>query len=440
MDPLVNLRRPVPAELVSLLESQSGPAILLSPNYTVVATNAAYRNHYENDLVVGTSRCFEVSHGYATPCNENGESCPLQEAASTRRPARAFHVHQSPTGPEHVDVQLTPLLDEHGEISYFLEQVQVIEASSARAQGTFVGRSPAFMRVVELIQRAARFDVPVLVLGESGTGKELAAKALHGAGPRAGGPFVPVECSGLPEALFESELFGHARGAFTGADKAYTGLVEAAKGGTLFLDEIGDVPLSMQIKLLRLIESGTYRRVGETERRPLEARVVLATHRNLSLGVTEGWFRRDLFYRINAFPIELPPLRQRTGDLPLLVDAILESTGCRKRLGPAAMQWLEAHPLPGNVRQLRNLLERAHMLSDGDTITVAHLGSPDSLEPAPAGDVPGWAKPELRPLREVERAYLGWARDTFTGERSELAARLGLSERTLYRKLKGLDP
>ena len=421
---------------MSLLEAQPGPAILLSPTYRIVATNRAYRAHYADDLVLGSSRCFEVSHGYGSPCDENGESCPLKQALETRRPSRAFHVHQSPSGPEHVDVQLTPLFDERGEVSYFLEAVEVIDAASARGTGTFVGRSSAFTRVVELIQRAAKFEVPVLVLGESGTGKELAAKALHGAGPRATGPFVPVECSGLPEALFESELFGHARGAFTGAEKSHTGLVEAAKGGTLFLDEIGDVPLSMQIKLLRLIESGTYRRVGETERRPLEARVVLATHRDLSRGVREGWFRRDLYYRINAFPITLPPLRERRDDLPLLVDAILKTTGCDKRLDDAALRWLERQSLPGNVRELRNLLERAHMLADGDVISVRHL---DTLDGTTQPEDPGWARGEIRPLRDVEREYLIWARDNFEGERSELATKLGLSERTLYRKLKSLD-
>ena len=421
-----------------MLEAQPGPAILLSPTYRIVATNAAYRAHYTDELVLGSSRCFEISHGYTSPCDENGESCPLKQARETRRASRAFHIHQSPCGPEHVDVQLTPLFDERGEVSYFLEAVEVIDAASARGTGTFVGRSSAFTRVVELIHRAAKFDVPVLVLGESGTGKELAAKALHAAGPRATGPFVPVECSGLPEALFESELFGHARGAFTGAERSHAGLVEAAKGGTLFLDEIGDVPPSMQIKLLRLIESGTYRRVGETVRRPLEARVVLATHRDLSDGVREGWFRRDLYYRINAFPITLPPLRARREDLPLLVATLLESLGCDKRLDDDALKWLERHPLPGNVRELRNLLERANMLADCEVIGVAHLGTLGS-EREPTTDGARWARAEVRPLRDVEREYLAWARDNFEGERGELAAKLGLSARTLYRKLKSLE-
>lgn len=435
---LVTLRRPVPAELVPLLENQPGPAILLSPSYEIVATNRAYRDHYDNEVVLGKSRCFEVSHGYDSPCDENGESCPLRQATQTLRSARVFHVHQSPHGPEHVDVQLTPLLDDDGQVAFFLEQVQVIEAASAKGSGAFVGRSAAFMHVVELIQRAARFDVPVLVLGESGTGKELAAKALHAAGSRRGGPFVPVECSGFPEALFESELFGHTRGAFTGADKSHAGLVDAAKGGTLFLDEIGDVPPSMQIKLLRLIESSTYRRVGETQRRPLEARIVLATHRDLELGVREGWFRRDLFYRINAFPIELPPLRDRPGDLRLLVETILDSSGCTKRVHGGALAWLEQHPLPGNVRQLRNLLERAQMLADGDEIRLEHFdGLRPSVERGGEQNAPS-ARPEIRPLREVEREYLMWARDHFEGERSELATKLGLSERTLYRKLRSL--
>ncbi len=437
MDGLTKLTRPVPAELASLLESQPGPAILLSPSYRIVATNQAYKDHYDNDVVLGQSRCFEVSHGYASPCDENGESCPLSQARKTRRPARVFHVHQSAGGPEHVDVELIPLLDGHGGVSFYLERVTVIETASARGQGTFVGRSTAFNHVVELIQRASGGDTPILILGESGTGKELAAKALHAAGKRSKGPFVPVECSGLPDALFESELFGHARGSFTGAEADHTGLVEAARGGTLFLDEIGDVPLSMQVKLLRLIESGTYRRVGETERRPLEARIVLATHRDLSVGVIEGWFRSDLFYRINAFPIELPPLRRRRDDLPLLVDAILETIGSTKRLDRSAQEWLDRHPLPGNVRELRNLLERAVILCDDEQISAAHF---QGLGPQPSlrGET-AWTQAALRPLREIENEYLAWARDHFTGERSELAAKLGMSERTLYRRLRMLD-
>lgn len=433
MDELVPLRRPVPSELVAQLECKAGPAILLSSDYEIVATNQAYRDHYDNEIHLGTSRCYEVSHGYTTPCDDNGESCPLRQATDSRRRARVFHVHQSPAGPEHVDVQLTPIIDGEGDISYFIEEIRVLETTSAKT-GSFVGRSSAFMRVIELIERASGFDVPVLILGESGTGKELAAKALHAAGPQRNGPFVPVECSGLPDALFESELFGHTRGAFTGADRHHTGLVEAAKGGTLFLDEIGDVPLSMQIKLLRLIESGTYRRVGETERRPLEARIVLATHRNLERGIEEGWFRADLYYRINAFPIELPPLRERRDDLRLLVDAILTSSGCSKTLDERAFAWLQRHPLPGNVRQLRNLLERGQMLADEDTIRLEHFtASPQQLSteaPAPT---------KIRTLREVEREYLRWARDNFEGERSDLASKLGVSERSLYRKLKTLE-
>lgn len=427
------LRRPVPADVVSDLERKPDPAILLSLDYEIVATNQAYREHYDNEIILGTSRCYEVSHGYDTPCDDNGESCPLRQATASRGLARVFHVHQSAAGPEHVDVQLTPVIDGDGDITYFVEEIRVLETTDAKS-GSFVGRSSAFMRVIELIQRASGFNVPVLVLGESGTGKELAAKALHAAGPQREGPFVPVECSGLPDALFESELFGHTRGAFTGADRQHIGLVEAAKGGTLFLDEIGDVPLSMQVKLLRLIESGTYRRVGETQRQPLEARIVLATHRNLERGIEEGWFRPDLYYRINAFPIELPPLRERRGDLRLLVDAILASSGCAKTVDERAFAWLERQPLPGNVRQLRNLLERGQMLADEDTIRLEHFtGATQRVQTqAPSLET-------IRTLREVEREYLRWARDSFPGERSELASKLGLSERSLYRKLKNLE-
>lgn len=405
------------------------PAILLSKDYVIQESNDAYAQHYGREISVGRARCFEVSHGYATPCDQNGELCPLERSLVTKRKTRVFHVHHGPNGPEHVDVELTPLLSGDGEVEGFVEVIRPIAEASAQATGTFVGRSRSFQRVVELIQRAAPSDVPVLLLGESGAGKELGARALHDASARRSGPFVPVECSGLSESLFESELFGHTKGAFTGAHRDREGLVEAATEGTLFLDEVGDVPLSLQVKLLRLIESGTFRRVGETEPRHADFRLVLATHQDLSAMVTDGSFRKDLYYRINAFPIALPPLRKRRDDIPLIAEALLRHSN--KRLSPDAVASLVAHAFPGNVRELKNILERAVLLTDDDTITAEHIlpsAAPPDEEPWPWGA-------EIMPLEEVERRYLDWASKRFDGDRRALAKRLGLSERTLYRKL-----
>jgi len=282
------------------------------------------------------------------------------------------------------------------------------------------------------VARVAKADATVLLQGESGTGKELVAKAIHDASRRASAPFVTVDCSGLPEALIESELFGHERGAFTGATTRRTGLVEAALGGTLFLDEVGDVPLAMQVKLLRLLETGTYRRVGSSELSHADVRLVSATHRDLRAMVAAGQFRQDLYFRLNTFPIRLPPLRDRKADLVPLVDALLQrvAPGRGLSLAPRAAQLLERHDYPGNVRELRNILERASLLCDGDVIQAAHL--PEELR-ASVNAVPG-------PVGAVDAELTALRRRLAThgGSRKALAKELGVSERTLYRRLKRL--
>lgn len=431
-------RRPPLAAQRALDEVQQ-PAILLDDDYRILAANAAYAAHYGVTPALGHDRCFAVSHGYDSPCDENGEDCPLRRARASEQRERVFHVHVGPEGPEHVDVDMKPFVDGDGRL--YLEVITPIREASAHADGAFVGRSPAFLELLGLLRRGAPSDVPVLLLGESGTGKELAARAIHDASLRARGDFVAVECSGLGESLFESELFGHAKGAFTGAHARKPGLVEAATGGTLFLDEIGDVPLALQVKLLRLLESGTYRPVGDVQARRADFRLVCATHRDLDAMVAEGTFRQDLYYRISAFPIALPPLRERRDDVSLLCEALLRTSG--KHLNDDALDALLRHDYPGNVRELRNVLERAVLLADGDQIEPRHLpahiqraGTPtDAREPARSGGGP-WPWGEgLVELAEVERRYLAWAEARFDGDRRALARALGLSERTLYRKL-----
>ena len=271
-----------------------------------------------------------------------------------------------------------------------------------------------------------------MLQGESGTGKELFARALHVSSPRANGPLVVVDCTGLTESLFESELFGYEKGAFTGALQRKIGLAEAAHGGTLFLDEIGEVPLAMQVKLLRLIESGSFRPVGSLRTVHSDFRLVSATHKPLKEMVAAGSFRQDLYYRISAFPVRLPALRERSEDLPLLIDSLLQrlAPGTPPRVDEQAMKLLCLYAYPGNIRELRNILERARLFADDGLIRAEHL---------PA-EVRGQAEaPSLmRPRKRSELEQLAHALEVFKGSRSELAVELGLSERTLYRRLKAL--
>lgn len=429
----------IPAETLAMLEVYTEPAVLLDLQYNILAANPAYLRIFGDTPVTGRRRCFEVSHGYAKPCDQAGESCPLRATLESGKVSRVMHVHHTPRGEEHVDVETRAIPGENGRVRYVLEIMRHTRlASPDPSADRMVGRSPAFVRMLELVQRAAPSQAAVLLLGETGTGKEMVAHAVHEASARGGEPFVPVECAGLTESLFESELFGHERGAFTGATAQKTGLVEAARGGTLFLDEVGDIPLSMQVKLLRLLETGRFRRVGSTVEQEADFRLVCATHRDLRAQVAAGEFRLDLYFRISVFPIPLPSLRQRREDLPLLVPALLARirSAQGKRLTAGAMATLEALEFPGNIRELRNLLERASLLADGQEIGERELAV--DLDPQPAPDVCPQGS-EVITLEELEQRYLARVLAEFRGERRELAGRLGVSERTLYRKLKARE-
>ena len=304
------------------------------------------------------------------------------------------------------------------------------------------------MHMLGLVARVAPSQATVLLLGESGTGKELVARAVHEASLRSHRALVPVDCSSLPENLFESELFGHERGAFTGANSARGGLVEAASGGTLFLDEVGDIPLTMQVKLLRLLETGTYRRVGSTEQRHADIRVVSATHRDLDGMVAQGRFREDLYYRLSTFPIRLPALRERRDDVPLLASALLERVTSQRKLTLSAesMALLQDQTYPGNVRELRNLLERAALLCDGMVLEASHVmqalssgrradfgpalkpSSSTALGSTPAGAIeqldshaPELKRPTTGALNAAALAALHDMVKSHTGSRAELA-------------------
>lgn len=441
---------PVLPELLSYLESLPEPHILLDRQYRILTANAAYRSQFSPRASVVGRTCYEVSHHFSVPCDQAGESCPLARARESGQRERVLHLHHTALGESYVNIELVPLLDAAGEQAYFVEKMEPLRVAQGRPVGQgLVGRSPAFQRMLELVARVGPSQASVLLLGESGTGKELVAQAVHDASPRAAHPLVVVDCASLPENLFESELFGHERGAFTGANASKPGLVEAASGGTLFLDEVGDIPLAMQVKLLRLLESGTYRRVGSNELRRTDVRVVSATHRDLKAMVAEGRFRKDLYYRLSTFPIALPALRERADDIALLAVTLLDRLVPQRRLSLAAdtLDMLKRYPFPGNVRELRNVLERAALLADGNSIEPVHVEraldadarpSPKSLPPTLLSE----AAPDTKAsgaessLRSVVRDALQAQLKAHRGSRAELAQKLGISERSLYRKLR----
>jgi len=435
---MVDTSTEIPADVRAALEGCEEPAILIGRDYRIHAANQAYVTSYKKMSRLLGKRCHEVSHDSPVPCHQIGESCPLLESLETGQIRRVLHIHHSPQGDEYVDVETRPISDDRGAIRYFLEILR--PAASAHPSPTgLVGRSAPFTRMLEMVQRVAPSDTSVLLMGESGTGKELVAQAIHAQSDRRNRMFVAVECSGLTESLFESELFGHEKGAFTGAHLRKTGLVEAARGGTLFLDEVGDIPPQLQVKLLRLLETRSFRRVGSIDPQQADFRLICATHRNLRQMVADGAFRQDLFFRISVFPIHLPPLRERREDIALISHALLRRIAPQRalRLSARALQCLEDYHFPGNVRELRNVLERGSLMSDGGIIEDQHIWEVCRTGVAQsAGGAPELE--EILPLAEMERRYLTQVLQQFRGDRKSLARKLGISERTLFRKLQSL--
>jgi DNA-binding NtrC family response regulator len=308
-----------------------------------------------------------------------------------------------------------------------------------------IGASAPMQDAFRRIRLAAQSEVTVLVTGESGTGKELAARALHAHGPRRDGPFLAINCGALPDPLLESELFGHVKGAFTGAHQTKAGLFEAANGGTLFLDEVGDVSPALQIKLLRALQEREIRRVGDDQVRKVDVRIVTATNRDLKKLVAEGKVREDFFYRIRVFEIHLPPLRARRDDIPLLAARLLEDmSGAQKkptpRLSPQALQKLVDYPWPGNIRELRNAIEHALVVAEAGVVDVGdlpgELRAPTRSEPSTAEGQPSGGALDDEAQRILD------ALKSNGGNRVETAKQLGISRVTLWKKLKrlGIDP
>lgn len=305
---------------------------------------------------------------------------------------------------------------------------------------SFIGRSESVLKLRKLARRVAGSDSTALIRGESGTGKDLIARAIHNASPRHNGPFITINCAAIPENLLESELFGHKKGAFTGAVKDKEGLFQAADGGTLFLDEVGNTSLAIQVKLLRVLEDHMVTPVGGTKPLEVDVRLIAATNSDLEKDVSAGRFRADLFYRLNVIPLLIPPLRERRDDIPLLVDHFVrlycEKAGTdTKEVSDEAMHMLTEYPWPGNVRELENTIERAILLNRGDTLTPTDFADRlESATNAPSGPVQP-QEPATPTLQSIEKAYIHWVMAQTQGKKTEAARILGIDASTLYRKL-----
>ena len=422
-------------DMSQMLEAYDVPAILVTADYDIIASNSNYRDSFGDIDLDSKPRCYAVSHGYNKPCDQAGESCPLLAAKESKRRETVLHIHQTANGREHVNVEMIPIFNQQNELSFFVELLKPVPlASGTISDQRMVGSSPAFEKMLSSISKVADSNASVLLIGESGTGKELVSQAIHMASSRSKKPLVTLECSGLSEALIESELFGHKKGAFTGADSDKPGLVEHANGGTLFLDEIGDVSLATQVKLLRLIESKTFRRVGSTEVKTSDFRLICATHQNLAQQVELGAFRLDLFYRINVFPIYIPSLSERTTDIPQLVDYLLRQENVDLHITQSAMTVLEKHYYKGNIRELRNIISRAAILSETNLIDQANIQESIAFDAVFSQQL-STQKTKESSLKELEAQYLSDLMLKHNNDKVLVANEADISLRTLYRKL-----
>jgi transcriptional regulator with PAS, ATPase and Fis domain len=426
-------------ELQELIDANDQPFVVIDREYRIVAANQRYAETYgtTSDAIVG-QRCYAVSHHATRPCHENGEQCPHRALFEHGEAVEVLHTHfHADDQPERTRIRGHALRGMNGE-RYLGEQLYPLEADAGTDCDAMqmVGQSPAFLACVDNLARVADSEASILLYGESGVGKELAARFIHARSARAGGAFIVINCAAVPETLFESELFGHERGAFSGSSGLKKGLFELADGGSLFLDEVAEIPVGLQAKLLRVLETGEFRRVGGTHTLKADVRLVSATNRKLLDEVDEKRFRLDLYYRLAGIDVNLPTLRERREDLPGLTAFLLKRlAGGRRacRLDPTALAMLQAYDFPGNVRELRNLLQRAVLTCRDGVIRASDLNLPAT---AAAGAVAAAGALNSQPLAEVERAHIRTLLDTHQGHRNRVATALGITERTLYRKLK----
>jgi transcriptional regulator with PAS, ATPase and Fis domain len=435
----------ISVEVQSLIDAQDNPFVLIDENYNIVAANIAYKQAYgftEQDIV--EHKCYQVSHRSDVPCHMNGEDCPHKQVFETRKPHQVLHIHyDTHAQPEHVRIKGSPIFGQDGamflgEAVFPLAHTEDLDCEHQR----MIGKSKAFQSCIEALTRAAETDAPVLVCGESGVGKDLAAEYIHRRSRRSGRDFTMVDCSAISESIFESELFGHERGAFTGCIGRRHGLFEQADGGTMFFNEIGDLPQLLQGRLLNAMETGHFRRVGGRELLSVDARIICATSHNLRKLVAASKFRADLYYRIAGIICEVPALHQRHSDIPDLANALLQRMGAEGdpsyHLTDDAIEILRRYDYPGNVRELRNILQSAASLSTNGIITAQEIHIENSVETRNTSTTTHLTdKNGHEPsIKGLESQYIAELLAEHHGKRSMVAQILGISERTLYRKLK----
>ena len=442
----------IPFNLQSIIDASENGFVVIDKDYKIVAANNAYCNAFgiNSEDIVG-HKCHQVSHHSDVPCHLSGEDCPHKKVFETRQPHQVLHIHYDLNNDEeHVRIKGSPIYDTDGQL-FLGEAIFPIAKSDELGcdKQRMLGNSPSFLACVEEMSGASSSDIPILLNGESGVGKELAAKYIHNKSSRRALPFISIDCASISEGIFESELFGHERGAFTGCVGRRHGLIESAEGGTLFLDEIGEVPLALQGRLLRALETGNYRRLGGREDLHADVRIICATHKHLRKMVEHGAFRADLYYRIAGISITIPPLRERRSDITPLVKAMLEKAkthnGFAGRVSDEALVMLQNYDYPGNIRELHNILQKAVTMSTGGLVTpdLLQLNNFSNVYVNPLTDrrmashnLKATSPSTNQSLTDVEATHIESLLHQHDGHRARVAEELGISERTLYRKLK----
>lgn len=434
--------QPVKPTCEAIIDLFPEPFVIIDREFHIVSANQHYREHYQvgADDIVG-KHCYEVSHRIDRPCSQNGEHCPLEAVIETGKSVNVMHIHCTHGHEEHVQISAAPIHDANGNVLYMGETIHPLPEHDDEDR-ILIGRSKPILRLISILYRVAPTHSTVFLLGESGAGKDCAARYIHQHSDRNAQPFMVVDCGALGESLIESELFGYEKGAFTGADHRKIGLIEAANKGTLFIDEIGELPLHLQTKLLRVLETGTIRRIGGTDYIKVDVRIIAATNRDPQDMLKSKQFRQDLYYRLSAFPVKVPPLRERKEDIPDLAEYFLkqiEEGENQIPLSPDVIEKLLSHDFPGNVRELRNIMERAMILAAGNYI------SPDDLvfeerqptqQPVTNTAIPAPLQRHVTASSRLTDEQVHEALRLCNGHRTKAARLLGVSERTIYRHLK----
>jgi two-component system, NtrC family, response regulator HydG len=445
--------------LMEIINTMNDGVLLVSPDGTILMVNQALEviSGYSRDELIGRScSTFHCDVCERVRSGGEGQWCQLFSGGMSHRKS-CFFVRKDGSC-VHVLKNASLLRDLEGKVLGAVETVTDISEIDRRDQKIvelsrlledkpnffgMVGSSPLMSKVFEIVEKAAQSEAPIIIYGETGTGKELVAHAIHRLGKRSEGPFIQLNCAALNESLLESELFGHVKGAFTGAYEHRKGRFEAADGGDIFLDEIGDLPLSIQVKLLRTLETKQVERVGDHRPIRVDVRIITATNRNLDQLLADGKFREDFFFRINVIPIHLPPLRERIEDIPALTDYFIRRLNGRnekniKGLNTEAMEVLMNHPWPGNVRELRGVLEYAFVVTEGSLILPEHLPAKMTSRAAPA--VRETAHPSLTD-GDAEKDALVKALRQCRGNQTQAARSLGVNRVTVWHRIKkhGID-